>query len=109
MFLPMSWMSPFTVAMTILPGYSLPRSPFIPALSASKAAPAASALMSSCGRYISPASKPLPTLSSAGISSEFITSSGSVPPATSRFASFVAASVRPFSMHVPSVMPAACV
>ena len=71
-------MSPFTVATIIVPRLFpcvpvLARCPFITA----NAAAAASALMSSWGRYTFFASNPFPTTSSAGISSPSIMASGS--------------------------------
>ena len=80
MFLPISWISPLTVATITVPLGS----PFFPLFSSvvlitSNAAFAASALISSCGRNTLFSSNPFPTISSAGISFLSITSIESVP------------------------------
>ena len=75
MFLPMSWISPLTVAMTIFPLLSC-SAPLELSLSfiASKAFFKVYALCMSCGRNIRPASNCFPTSSSAGTRILFIIS-----------------------------------
>ena len=75
MFLPMSWMSPWTVQMTILPfedTASEPSAPAFASLMASKPALAASADAMSWGKKNLPFSKRSPTSSSAGMSTSLI-------------------------------------
>ena len=84
----MSWMSPFTVATTMGPFFS-PETPCfsMAVFTSSKAAWAAAALCSSWGRKQVPFSKASPTWSSAGISTPFTSSWGSVVSSASRAAS----------------------
>ena len=99
MFLPMSWMSPFTVAMTIGPFGSVA----VPLCASaaritSNAEAAASAAIRSCGRKTLPDSKPLPTFSSAGTISPSMTSTGILPAARSPPASIAASCLSPWTM-----------
>ena len=71
----MSWMSPFTVAITTGPRFA-DASAGNAARTTSNAALAASAAIRSCGRNTVPASNPLPTTSNAGTISPSITSTG---------------------------------
>ena len=84
MFLPMSWTSPFTVAVTIRPcGLAVPpariTSRFSSSMNGSRCATAffiARALFTTCGRNIFPAPKRSPTIFMPSISGPSITSSG---------------------------------
>ena len=79
MFLPMSWMSPLTVAMMIGPLTGPDSCEGSAARTTSNAAPAASAAISSCGRKTFPDSNPFPTISSAGTMLPLMMSNGFLP------------------------------
>ena len=106
MFFPISWISPFTVAMTIVPFFSC-ATPWLAtySLMASNPAFAASALINSCGRNIVPFSKPCPTRSSAGTRSSLMISMVpffGLPVPSSSSSSFVArnaGSFKPLTMQ----------
>ena len=98
MFLPMSWMSPCTVASTMAVPSSVGTASPWRERTTSKPAFTASAEAMSCGRKNSPRSKRSPTASSAGMNTPSMTSSASWP-SSSRSVAATMGVARPVRMR----------